>query len=121
MNRSELKNKVIQWSHRSDLSGQIDQFLDNTTYRLNNRLGADYELNGNNGENVISIYYPMIYIYGALREMSIYTTDDNGAATYEDIFQQEVSRLNITAEQGTFVADSPVIRSEQELEVIDAT
>ena len=121
MNRAELSNKIIEWSHRSDLAGQIDTFLDNTTSRLNNRLGMALDLTGNNSENVISRDYPNIYIYGGLREMSIYTQDAVAEQGYNTLYNDEVSRLNITAESEAFTDDSPVMLSECEMEVVDAT
>lgn len=114
MNRGEIVNQVIQWSHRSDLAGAVDGFVDNVTRRLNNRLGTELTLTGNAAENDISIYYPMVYLYGALREMAIYTTDQPATATYEQLYNDEVSRLNITAEQGMFVDTAPYVRNELE-------
>ena len=122
MNRSELSNKIIQWSHRNDLGAQIDQFIDNTTYRLNSRLGKDYTLTGGSAENEVSTYYPMIYIYGALREMCIYINDGPGARSYDELWDKEVNNLEITAQQGSFKGDTaPPILSEYEQEVLNAT
>lgn len=114
MNRAEISNKILEWAHRTDLGSQVDQFIDNTTDRINLRLGTDYTLNGNNSENTISIDYPNIYIYGGLREMAIYTMNEAAYAGYDALFDKDMNRLNITAESTGFEDDSPVIKSEAE-------
>ena len=121
MNRAEIKNKIAEWSHRTDLAGQLDVFVDNTTSRLNNRLGLALELTGNSGENIISRDYPMIYIYGGLRELSVYVRDRVAMQDYQQLYQDEVSRLNVTAESEGFTDDSPVMLNETEQEIINAT
>ena len=120
MNRSELSNKIIQWAHRTDLAGQIDMFIDNTTNRINLRLGTAYELAGANAENVISRDYPEIYLYGGLRECMIYAMDEPATMGYEQLYQEHISRLNITAESEDFTDDSPYLRSECEQQIEDA-
>ena len=120
MNRAEIKNKIAEWSHRSDLTGQLDTFVDNTTSRLNNRLGLALTLL-DNGDNIISRDYPMIYIYGGLREMATYVRDRTAMADYEQLYQDEVSRLNVTAESEGFTDDCPAILTEYEQEIINAT
>jgi hypothetical protein len=121
VNRGEISNKIIEWSHRTDLAGQIDTFIDNTTDRLNNRLGKAYTLTGNSAENDISTAFPMIYIYGGLREMAIYTADAPAAASYDQLYNMEVDKLNITANAPGFTDDSVAILSETEQEIINAT
>jgi hypothetical protein len=86
MNRAEIKNKIAEWSHRTDLVGQLDVFVDNTTNRLNNRLGLALTLSGSNGENIISRDYPNIYIYGGLREMATYVRDRVAQQDYEQMY-----------------------------------
>ena len=119
MNRAEVRNQVVQWSHRSDLVGAVDGFIDNVTSRLNLRLKMDLTLTGNAAENVISIYYPMVYLYGSLRELSIYTADQPATATYEQLYQDEVSRLKITSGNDEITEPSPFIMSEGEVDIAE--
>ena len=114
MNRAEIKNKIAEWSHRTDLTGQLDVFVDNATQRLNNRLGLALTLSGNSGENIISRDYPNIYIYAGLREMAIYVRDRVAANDYDQLYQAEVAQLNITAESEGFTDDVPTMLSEYE-------
>ena len=121
MNRAEIKSKIAEWSHRTDLTGQLDVFVDNTTSRLNNRLGLALTLTGNSGENIISRDYPMIYIYGGLREMATYVRDRTAMQDYEQLYQSEIANLNINAESEGFTNDTPTMLSEYEQEIINAT
>ena len=114
MNKAEIKNKIAEWSHRTDLTNQLDTFVDNTTQRLNNRLGLALVLSGAGDENIISRDYPNIYIYGGLREMALYVRDRVAMQDYEMMYQAEVANLNINAESEGFTDDVPVMLNEYE-------
>jgi hypothetical protein len=120
VNKAEIKNKIAEWSHRTDLTNQLDTFVDNTTQRLNNRLGLALVLSGAGDENVISRDYPNIYIYGGLREMATYVRDRVAQQDYEQMYQAEVASLNINAESEGFTDDVPVMLNEYEQEIADA-
>lgn len=121
MNRAEISSKIIEWSHRTDLAGQVDIFIDNSTDRINTRLGTSYTLNGANSENDISIDHPNIYLYSGLREMAIWSRDAVAAAGYDNLYEEQISRLKITNNSTGFTDDTPAILSEYELEVVNAT
>lgn len=118
MNRTDIKNLVITWSHRSDIDGVVDSFLNNTNQRLVKRLGIDLEFTGQTATNIISDNYPEIYLYGSLRELSIYTGNEPAAAAFDQLYNSEVSRLNITANTEGFDVPAPVMLSEEEQEII---
>ena len=120
MNRSELSNRIVAWTHRSDLGSQVDFFIDTATARLNKRLGLALTLTGPSGENTISRDYPEIYLYAALREFAIYTADAPAAQSYEALYQEEVAQLNINAESEGFTKDTPAMKSEYEQAVEEA-
>ena len=96
MNRAEIQNQIIAFSHRSDLTDSVGQFIDNTTQRLNRRLGITLDpMLDNNGTNIIAEVNSSIYLYGGLREMAIFTADRPSAEAYEQLFNIEVDNLNI--------------------------
>jgi hypothetical protein len=121
MNRTDVKEVILAWSHRSDLEDQVDAFIDNTSQRLRKRLGMELPFTGQAATNTISNDYPEIYIYGGLREMGLYTHDAELVNLYGNMYDREVSQLNITAESTDFVDDTPAVLSEYEQAVIDGT
>ena len=122
MNRGEIQNQIISYSHRADLTNMVSQFVDNVTMRLNRRFGITLDpMNGTSGTNIVADKNSSIYLYGGLREMAIYTADGPAASAYEDLYAKEVSRLNVTYNGDEWDNTVPVILSECEQEVVDAT
>ena len=122
MNRGEIQNQIIDYSHRTDLGSVVSQFVDNTTQRLNRRLGITLDpMSGSSGTNIISDYNSAIYLYGGLREMSIYTQDAPAAQEYDALYQREVAQLNINYNGEEWDNSTLAILSEPEQEVADAT
>ena len=121
MNRTDVKEAILAWSHRSDLEDQVDLFIDNTSQRLRKRLGMDLPFTSQAATNVISIDYPEVYIYGGLREMGLFTHDIELTNMYGAMYEQEVSLLNIKAESTDFTDDTPAVMSEYEKAVSDGT
>ena len=120
--RGDIKNQIIQWSHRTDLTSLADQFIDNVTTRLNRRLGITLAPMVNaNESNIIAEHNPDIYLYGALREMAIYTSDNTATQTYDGLYQQAVDRLNITYNGAEWDNSTLAILNETEQELADAT
>ena len=120
--RGQLQTQIQQWAHRTDLSGVVDQFIDNVTERLNRRLGITLDpMNGLNDTNLVSQANPSIYLYGALREFAIYTADLPAEREYEMLYQREVDQLNINYNGDEWDNETPYIRSEEEQAIEDET
>ena len=117
MNRAEIQNQIVLFSHRNDLGGAVGQFVDNTTQRLNRRLGITLDpMSGNSGTNIISEENSAIYLYGGLLEMAIYTADAPSAAAYQMLFDNEVNNLNIHYNGAEWDNTEKAILSEMEIE-----
>jgi hypothetical protein len=122
MTRGQLQSLIQQWSHRTDLADQVDQFIDATTERLQRRLGITLDkMPGLNDTNLISQENPTIYLYGSLREMAIYTADAPAEREYDMLYEKEVNNLNINYNGAEWDNTTPHMRSEAEQEIADAT
>ena len=121
MNRAEIQNQIIAFSHRSDLTDSVGQFIDNVTQRLNRRLGITLDpMLDNNGTNIIAEVNSAIYLYGGLREMSIFTADATSAQAYQILFDQEVNNLNVKYNGAEWDNEPLHVKSETEV-LYDAT
>lgn len=97
MNRGEIQDQIINWTHRTDLGSVVSQFVDIVTQRLNRRLGITLDpMSGTSGTNIIGDVNPSIYLYGGLREYAIYAADAPAEQHYDMMYEKEVNRLNIT-------------------------
>ena len=121
MNRAEIQNQIVAFSHRSDLQSMVSQFVDNVTQRLNIRLGITLDpMSGNSGTNIIADNNPVIYLYGGLREMSIFTADRPSAEAYDTLFNIEVNNLNVKYNGAEWNNEPIHVKSETEV-AYDAT
>jgi hypothetical protein len=122
MTRGQLQTLIQQWSHRTDLGSQVDQFIDATTERLQRRLGITLDkMPGLNDSNLISQENPTVYLYGSLREMAIYTADAPAEREYDMLYEKEVNNLNINYNGAEWDNTTPYMRTEAEQEIEDAT
>jgi hypothetical protein len=122
MTRGQLQSLIQQWSHRTDLADQVDQFINAVTERLQRRLGITLDaMPGLNDKNIVSDANPTVYLYGALREMAIYTADAPAEREYDMLYEKEVNNLNINYNGAEWDNDTPYCRSEAEQEIADAT
>ena len=113
--RGQVRTQIAQWMHRSDLSGNVDEFIDNVTTRLQRRLGISLDpMNGLNDTNMISMYNPDVYLYGALREAAIFTGDRDATADYNGLYEKEIVNLNINYNGDEWENSVPYVRSELE-------
>lgn len=74
----ELKTAVADWSHRSDLTARIPDFIRLAENDFNRRTGQSHDLTSrpDAASNELLDDYPDVYLYGALMQMAIYTQDD---------------------------------------------
>lgn len=103
---SDLTDRVIDYSHRSDLSSKAQGFVDVATERLRMRFGGvlpDQTLHEN------------LYFYAAMRELRVYTEDYEQAVKMDELLDKEASRLNIKYEGTDW--DNPTKKVLNELEI----
>ena len=115
MNYGELKAAAQAWQHRTDLGSQIELCVQNVTNRLEVRFGIDIVPLVNDADtNDILTANPQVYLYGTSRELAIYTHDAVATQAYEALYQDEVSRLNITYNGTEWDNTTPAMKSEYE-------
>ena len=92
----ELKAEIKRYSHRSDLDSNLHDFINRTSERLGRRFGVmPGALVNENDTNSLLTHHPGLYIYGAMRELAIFTADLDATRHYEDLFQEQVRQMNI--------------------------
>mgnify|MGYP001546565971 FL=1 len=122
MNYGELKAAAQAWQHRTDLGSQIDLCVQNVSHRLQVRFGITLDPLVNDADtNIILDNNPQVYLYGTSRELAIYTHDAVATQAYEQLYQDEVSRLNITYNGTEWDNTSPAILNEVEQEIADGS
>ena len=113
MNYGEIKAQIKEWSHRTDLDQKIPEFINNTSQRLGRRFGVmPYPLVLDTDTNSLLKVHSNLYLYGALREMMVFTENAPGAQAYEFLYQGEVKEMNINYRGLDWAAcPGPVMRS----------
>ena len=115
MNYGEIKGAIQQWAHRTDLVSQAPLFVQNVQDRLQVRLGITLDqLVIDTDTDIILANNPQVYLYGGLREISVYTNDAVATQAYEQLYDMEVSRLNITYNGTEWDNTTPAMQSEYE-------
>lgn len=117
MNNGELKVKLEELSHRRDLGGQLQGFINDATKRINRRFGTDYDdMLGEGDSNTVLAHYHDLYVYEAMRQLSIHIRDWEEAQQFDALFVAEAQRQNITSLSTTeWPLDPLAIYSEEEL------
>ena len=118
MNFGELKIQVKQLSHRSDLDEVIPQFVASVSQRLGRRFGVmPAPLVADTDTNSLLTTHSLIYLYGCLREVGVFTENVDMVRGYETLYQGEVRELNINYRGLDWDAcESPAMLSESERE-----
>jgi hypothetical protein len=116
MNYGEIKAQVADYAHRADLADVIPDMIQRVTDRLERRFG---ELNlqslvVDSDTNYILENNPDIYLYGALREVGVYTHDINQVTGYDDLFTEAVDQMNINYNGAEWDNTVPYIKTEEE-------
>jgi hypothetical protein len=105
MNYAQLRAKVARDLHRSDLSGDIPDFINAARVRINERFGTDYPvlvLDTDTNESLTE--HPNIWRYASLVEGYLFLHNGSAAETYDGRYIEASDRLNITAKP----ADAPL-------------
>lgn len=120
MNYGEIKAQIDQWTHRSDLTAEVPQFIYNVSQRLGRRLGVmPSPLIADTDTNSILTTHPLLYLYGSLREVGIFTENVDMVQAYEMLYQAEVKELNINYRGLDWDAcPSPAVMTSKEQEAI---
>lgn len=120
MNNGEIKQRIREMSHRTDIEDRLQEFINTAMRRINNRAG--YELGDmfeDTDSNAISANFPELIIYGAMRELSVEYKNFEEAVSFDDLFDKEISRLDVHSNDDAWVTNQTeltYIRSEAETE-----
>jgi len=97
MNLGELKAQISKYAHRNDFDSELlEGFVDGVSQRLGRRFGVmPAPLVADTDTNSLLTTHSLIYLYGALREQGIYSHDVDAVNKYEQLYQQEISEMNI--------------------------
>lgn len=104
MDYGTLQNRVASWLHRSDLSGEIPDFIDQARQRINRRFGTEYpQLVNTTDTNASLTEHGDMWLFASLVEG--YTFLHNGAAAeaFDGRYGAAANQINITSKQ----ADGP--------------
>ena len=90
MTLAEIKAAVIRRAHRSDLTAQVPLYLQFAEQDYNLRTNGSHRLTeeADGAESWLSIYAPLVYIYGGLMQMAIDTQDDTALQRYAILYER---------------------------------
>ena len=124
MNNGELKTKLLNWSHRSDLASEVQGFINGATERINQRFGTKYNAMSADADSnqTLADHGETLYFYAAARELNVYIQDMDTAARFDELFDKEASRMNIHVRLDGWVTDATAlthVRNELETQAIE--
>lgn len=109
MNYGEIKAAIIARAHRADLTASVPEFIALAESEYNRRTGGTYEIDGSDSKhNWLSDFAPDVYLYGGLRELCLYTQDDDGLAKYTALFERAVQQAQYAEVEESGLADEPL-------------
>lgn len=107
MNNGELKQRLRDLSHRTDLEGHLQTFINAASNRINNRSGYDLgDMFEDTDSNVIIANHHLLYEYAAMRELSIQIKDWEEGVRFDDLFDKEISRMDIHSNSDDWVTNN---------------
>lgn len=110
MTPAELKTRVAQTLHRSDLTLQINNFVLDAQERINRRFGVALALPADNDQ--LPEGTALIYFYATLQGAHEFLNNGDNARYYAQAWELEADRQNVLS-PGTatdqFAAAPPVI------------
>ena len=114
MIKSELVDNVRLWSHRTDLNDLTDLFITLTTEKLQRRTGRLLDvLILPDDTNVVLQFNSAIYLYGALRELSIHTHDSVAEQAFRNLYDLAVADMDINYTGEEWVIDLAILNEEE--------
>jgi hypothetical protein len=106
MNYGEIKTAILNRSHRSDLTSHIPEFISLAEAEYNRRTDSSYEIAGSDSKhNWLSDTVPTVYIYGGLRELCVWTQDDEGLARFSALFERALDQAHYAEVQESGLPD----------------
>lgn len=97
MNYGELKTRLAQIAHRSDLSSQMENFTQDATEKINRRFGlALAPLVEDSDANDVIKNWPLLYLYAALQSLNEFVNNGDNATYFGTLWENEANRQNIT-------------------------
>jgi len=116
MNRGQLKTKVIAESKRANLSGVIDEFIDDAESVVNDRFGLELSTSADSDINDVLRYHWLLYFYPAMRRVNEFEQDWDTAIRYDELWIKTANRMNSTnLEANEWVNPKIAIWSEAEV------
>ena len=98
MDYNELIARMAAISHRSDLTGQMQNFVNDANEKINRRFGLVLVAPSPSATtNDVLTSFPLLYLYSGLNSLYDYL-DNTGTAQYYDAkFNQECNQQNVTS------------------------
>ena len=110
MTPSALKTRIAQVTHKSDLTGQMDNFLADALAKINERFGVALVQPTDN------VDYPtgtdLLFLYAALVSAYEFTHNADAAAYYNEKYELWADRLNVLnpgTDADNYAAECPFI------------
>jgi len=118
MNNGELKQRLVNYSHRGDLTPNLQGFINDAGQRINNRFGLLLgDLFNDLDTNYVLGNHSILYFYAAMRELSIFIKDFDEGSRFNELFDREASEMNINNMQDSWTDNTithPYVTSEIE-------
>ena len=95
MNRGQLKQRLIDESHRTDLATMLDQFVNDAEQKINHRFSLELSTSADTDINYILRDHYLLYLYPAMRSLNLHIKDVDEALRWNELWRQEASEMNI--------------------------
>ena len=116
MNLGELKDWLRRQSHRVDLEDSLADFINRGQERIRREVdGAPAtELGVDTDSNAVSSINPTLILYSAMIELKTFIEDMDEATLWEQRFEKELKKMNVTYYGEEWPQRGSYVRSESE-------
>lgn len=125
MNYGEIKQAIINRSHRADLTSHIPEFIQLAESEYNARTNSSYDLVGaDTKHNHLSDQWPTVYIFGGLMQLAVWTNDDTALQKFTALFERALSQAQYAEAQESGVLDETMetdVPSPESSNIIEGT
>jgi hypothetical protein len=93
MTPADLKTRIAQITHRTDLGAQLDNFVNDANERINRRFGVSLTVPADADPFAEGIY--LLYLFAALAAAYEHLNNGDNAAYYSNKWELEADRQNV--------------------------
>ena len=98
MTYDELIARMAAIAHRTDLTSQMQNFVNDANEKINRRFGLALVSPSPSAQtNDVLTSYPLLYLYGAMNSLYNYLDNQDNSRYYEMKLNQEFDEQNVTS------------------------